>query len=498
MNKSIEEINEKIRTGTVRVVTAEEMPNIVKDVGTKEAVKEVDVVTTGTFGVMCSSGAFLNFGHSDPPIKMRKVFLNGVEAYTGIAAVDAYIGAAQTSKSRGMEYGGGYVIEDMISRREIEVKAESYGTDCYPLRNLETSITIDDLNQAVMLNPRNGYQRHDAATNSKKDAIYTYMGPLFPHFGNVSYSGSGLLSPLSNDPTYKTTGMGTRIFLGGAKGYIIGEGTQHDPDNGHGTLMVKGNLKEMDPDFIRGATIYRYGVSIYIGLGVPIPILNEDIAKSTSIEDKEIVTNLVDYGVQRREKPVLRKVTYEELKSGCIEFNGKEIKTFPMSSYHKAREVAEKLKEWIEKGDFELSMPVERLPVKGRMKNMRQTKIKPPVKHLMAKEVISANQEISIEEAAKVLIENEIDHLPIVLTDNKVVGIITSWDISKSVARGKFKRVSEIMTKKVVSVEPEDLADVAARKLEKYNISAMPVINKDGEIVGVISSGDLSKLIGKW
>jgi CBS domain-containing protein len=194
----------------------------------------------------------------------------------------------------------------------------------------------------------------------------------------------------------------------------------------------------------------------------------------------------------------LRKVTYEELKSGCIEFNGKKIKTFPMSSYYKAREVAEKLKEWIDKGDFELSMPVERLPVKGRLKNMRQTKIKPPVKHLMAKEVISVDQEISIEEAAKVLIENEIDHLPIVSRDNKVVGIITSWDISKSVAKGKFKRVSEIMTKKVVSVEPEDLADVAARKLEKYNISAMPVINKDGEIVGVISSGDLSKLIGKW
>ena len=498
MNKNIEEINEKIRTGTVRVVTAEEMPNIVKDVGTKEAVKEVDVVTTGTFGVMCSSGAFLNFGHSDPPIKMRKVFLNDIEAYTGIAAVDVYIGAAQSSKSRGMEYGGGHVIEDLISRREIEVRAESYGTDCYPLKNLETSITIDDLNQAVMLNPRNGYQRYNAATNSKEGTIYTYMGPLFPHFGNVSYSGSGLLSPLSNDPTYETIGMGTRIFLGGAKGCIIGEGTQHDPENGFGTLMVKGNLKEMSPDFIRGASIYRYGVSIYIGLGVPIPILNEDIAKSTSIEDKEIVTNLVDYGVQRREKPVLRKVTYEELKSGCIEFNGKKIKTFPMSSYHKAREVAEKLKEWIEKGDFELSMPVERLPVKGRLKNMRQTKIKPPVKHLMAKEVISVDQEISTEEAAKVLIENEIDHLPIVSRDNKVVGIITSWDISKSVARGKFGRVSEIMTKKVVSVEPEDLADVAARKLEKYKISAMPVINKDGEIVGVISSGDLSKLVGKW
>ncbi|MFW6128382.1 MAG: homocysteine biosynthesis protein, partial [Halobacteriota archaeon] len=128
--KSIEEINEKIKEGNVSVVTADKMKDFVEEVGAEQAAREVDVVTTGTFGAMCSSGAFLNFGHSDPPIKMQKVWLNDVEAYTGIAAIDAYIGATQVSETRGMEYGGAHVIEDFVKGKEVNLRAMSYGTDC--------------------------------------------------------------------------------------------------------------------------------------------------------------------------------------------------------------------------------------------------------------------------------------------------------------------------------------------------------------------------------
>ncbi len=108
--RTIDEINEKIRQGSVTVVTAEEMEEIVQSKGVDEAAKEVDVVTTGTFGAMCSSGAFFNFGHSDPPIKMEKVTLNGVDAYHGNAAVDCYIGATKMDPQRPFEYGGGHVL----------------------------------------------------------------------------------------------------------------------------------------------------------------------------------------------------------------------------------------------------------------------------------------------------------------------------------------------------------------------------------------------------
>ena len=93
--KTIADINEKIRSGQAIVVTAEEILDIVKEKGIKKAAQEVDVVTTGTFGPMCSSGAYFNIGHSKPRIKLGggRAYLNDVLAYTGFAAADIFIGA---------------------------------------------------------------------------------------------------------------------------------------------------------------------------------------------------------------------------------------------------------------------------------------------------------------------------------------------------------------------------------------------------------------------
>ena len=172
--KSLAEINERIRDGSARVVTAEEMPDIVDELGPAGAVREVDVVTTGTFGAMCSSGVFLNLGHSDPPIKISKALLNKVEAYGGVAAVDLFLGATQPSEDRGIEYGGAHVMEDLISGKQIEVDAIGASTDCYPQMELETSLRLEDFNQAIMVNPRNAYQRYNAATNSA-DQYHAYL-----------------------------------------------------------------------------------------------------------------------------------------------------------------------------------------------------------------------------------------------------------------------------------------------------------------------------------
>ena len=276
MEKTIDDINQKISNGDVCVITAEEMIELVDNKGPQIAAKEIDIVTTGTFGAMCSSGAFLNLGHSDPPIKMETLTLNGVEAYHGNAAVDCYIGATKMQPERPYEYGGGHVIEDLVAGKTIDVEASAYGTDCYPRKHVETEITIHDLNQAILCNPRNGYQRYNTAVNGRDEVIYTYMGKLLPNYGNATYSGAGSLSPLPNDPDYETIGIGTRIFLGGGVGYVIGEGTQHDPSNNFGTLMVKGDLKQMTEEYLKGASFTKYGTSLYVGIGIPIPILNRD------------------------------------------------------------------------------------------------------------------------------------------------------------------------------------------------------------------------------
>jgi len=304
------------------------------------------------------------------------------------------------------------------------------------------------------------------------------MGMLLPNFGNITFTGSGCLSPLSNDPEYRTIGLGTRIFLGGATGYVIGEGTQHNPEHGYATLMVKGNLKEMYPEYLKAACIQGYGVSLYVGIGIPIPILDQSLARATSIDDKDIVTKIIDFGVQRRDKPVVKEVTYAELKSGIVDINGQEIKTSSLSSFLKAKEIAEKLKKLIEKGEFLLSRPIETLPKKGKLKPMKQTNGITLVRYVMSKAEI-VGKETNIEEAARTILKKRINHLSVVSEEGKLIGIVTSWDISKAVALGKFGKVEEIMTRKVITANPNDPIDIAARKLEQHEISALPVVTSE-------------------
>lgn len=506
--KTIKEINQKIKNGDAVVLTAAEMTQYVEENGLKNAAEEVDVVTTGTFGAMCSSGAFLNFGHSDPPIKMNRTFLNNVEAYSGLAAVDAYIGATQLNKNPqiGMDYGGSHLIEDIIKGKEIELVVEAYGTDCYPLKEVETLIDIDSLNQATMINPRNCYQNYAVATNSTDETLYTYMGTLLPNYGNVSYSSAGQLSPLINDPYFETIGLGTRIFLCGGEGYVIGEGTQHSteverrngvPVGSAGTLMLMGDMKKMSSDFVRGATMQKYGPTLYVGAGIPIPILNEDIAKRTAISDEDITCRIIDYGVPRRSRPFIKETNYKELKTGKIELNGMEIKTSPLSSYKKAEEVANELKDWINKGKFFLTEPVNHIPSKGYTVNPLEIK-KPSilVKNLESKPVIIAHPTDEISDVAKKLVENNINHLPVVDNEGKLMGIVTSWDIANAIAKGKVK-LKDVMTKKVVIAREDEPVDVIARRIDKYEISGLPIVDKNNKVKGMITAEDISRLIGE-
>ncbi|KXB04679.1 hypothetical protein AKJ50_02130 [candidate division MSBL1 archaeon SCGC-AAA382A13] len=495
VNKSISEINERIKRGDAVVVTAEEMTDIVEEKGEVKAAKEIDVVTTGTFGAMCSSGAWLNFGHSDPPIKLNRAWLNDVEAYTSGAAVDAYIGATELSETERMEYGGAHVIEDIIEGKEIELRGTAYGTDCYPRKEIETTLTKNDLNQAVLCNPRNAYQTYNAATNSRNETIHTYMGTLLPEFGNVTFSGAGELNPLTNDPNYETIGPGTRIFLGGAKGHIFWEGTQHNPKEGFGTIMTVGDLKEMSSEYIRGVTVRNYGVSLFVGVGIPIPVINEGVARSTGVSDEDITTNIVDYGIPRRDKPKIREVTYKELKSGQVNIKGDDKPVSPLSSLKKAKEISKVLKDWIKNEKFLLSEPIESLSRDRDFKPMKQTSAPPIAKDLMTANVVTVRPEDSIESAAKVFAEKGFDHLPVVNEENKLVGIVTSWDVAVALGKGREK-ISEILTSKVITALEDEPADSIAQKLQKHNISGVPVVNSKKQVRGIVTSEDLSQLIG--
>jgi uncharacterized protein (DUF39 family) len=380
MTKTIQEINEKIRQGKAVVYTAEEIIGVVKNKGLKQAAVEVDVVTTGTFGPMCSSGAYFNMGHTKPRIKIGggKATLNDVPAYTGFAAVDLFIGATAVAEDDPLNkvfpgkffYGGGHVIEDLVAGRDIRLTASAYGTDCYPRRALDTWIRLEDMNEAVLFNMRN----YNVAVNLSDRVIYTYMGVLQPRMRNANYCTAGQLSPLLNDPLYRTVGVGTRIFLGGGEGFVVSHGTQHNPgvkrtERGvpkipAGTLSVTGNLKKMSPRWLRGASFVGYGVTLTVGVGLPIPILDEEILNFATVSDKDLVAPVVDYSkaYPQCQPEILGEVTVAQLKSGEIMVDGKKVITAGLSSYARAREIALTLKKWIEAGTFLLTEPVASLP----------------------------------------------------------------------------------------------------------------------------------------
>lgn len=373
--KTWDEINARIASGEAVVMTAEEFGSLAADEGLKAAARKVDVVTTGTFGPMCSSGVVLNFGHADPPIRMGEITLNDVDAYGGLAAVDTYLGVTQPSRTKGIEYGGAHVIEDLLRGKAVRLRAWSHGTDCYPRTEIDTWVTLDDLNQAYFFNPRNAYQNYAVAVNTSDRTIHTYLGTLLPHLGNATFCSAGALSPLLNDPTYRTIGVGSRIFVAGAPGYVAWEGTQHNPNQERdehgvpvgpaGTLAVIADLKQASAEFFSAATFTGYGASAFMGIGVPIPVLDEDIAETLALTDADLTATIVDYGVARRSRPSLGRVTYAQLRTGEIEIHGKRVQTGPISSLSKARRIASELKTWIAERGFTLTQPLQLLPQPG-------------------------------------------------------------------------------------------------------------------------------------
>ncbi|MBL7215519.1 MAG: homocysteine biosynthesis protein [Phycisphaerae bacterium] len=392
--KTYKQINERIESGKAVVLTADEIIDYVDKKGLAAAAKEVDVVTTATFGPMCSSGCFLNFGHSKPKIRMSEALIQDVLVYTGIAAVDVYLGATQLRHGDPanmyypgeFRYGGGHVIEDLIAGKSLQLFALSYGTDCYPLREIRTYFTLHDLNQAIMVNPRNCYQNYNVAINNSDRTIYTYMGRLEPNRKNANYCSAGQLSPLLNDPYYETIGVGTCVWLAGAHGHVYSEGTQHAgqckrtpggvPTGGAGTLALTADMKQMKKEFVRGVSFPGYGVSLALGVGIPIPILNEEILKRTCVRDRDIVAPVIDYSSdypQNTGKTVCQ-VNYEQLRSGEIEIDGKKVQVGSLSSYYKALEIANLLADEIRRGDFQLVKPIAALSKDEAMKPLVKRK----------------------------------------------------------------------------------------------------------------------------
>ena len=371
--RTIAEINDKISRGRAVVWTVDEVKAKVPQLGVAEVAKQVDVVTTGTFEPMESSGAIINLGHTDPPIKIRQCWLDGIPAYAAFGAVDLYLGATATAdyslqdtdpELRDMvsEKGGGHVIEDLIAGRAVQLKAIGQKTDCYPRGMWENAITKNNINQFYLFNPRNLYQNFLVGVNGGDRPLYTYLGILQPRLGNAVYSNPGAISPLLNDPDLTTVGIGSKIFLGGGIGYIAWEGTQHfplqkrlpnrTPIGPAATVALVGDAKQMDARWVRGCYFRNYGASMMLGVGVALPVTAAKVIESCGVLDRDIVAPVIDFSIPRRVRPTFGLVSYEQLQKGHVTIDTKSVKVAPLASKYLSLKVARELKEWIDTGNL--------------------------------------------------------------------------------------------------------------------------------------------------
>ena len=105
-------------------------------------------------------------------------------------------------------------------------------------------------------------------------------------------------------------------------------------------------------------------------------------------------------------------------------------------------------------------------------------------------------EDASIEEASKVMIDNKVTHLPVVDGKGALAGIVTAWDISKAVAF-KYAYLDQIMSRNVMTIRMCDTVEAAASKMEKHDISALPVIDDSQRVLGIVTSDSMGKLIGE-
>jgi len=378
VQRSISEINAKIRQGQAQALTVSEVKQRVAVEGEgaiAHIAATVDVITSGTFEPMESTGAFLNIGHTDPPIKIRQCWLDDVPAYAGLGAVDLYLGATMLQdglEGESQERGGGHVIERLIAGQGVTLRATGHVTDCYPRASWETTIRAETINQFYLFNPRNLYQNFIVGVNGSDRPLHTYLGVLQPGLGNAVYSNPGALSPLLNDPDLTGVGIGTKIFLGGGVGYVAWEGTQHfplqkrlpnrTPIGPAATVALIGDAKQMSPDWVRGCYFKHYGPSIMLGVGVPLAVLDEEVVARCAVQDAEIVAPVMDFSIPRRVRPTFGLVSYGQLKSGRITIEGQSVRTAPLASLYRSQQVADCLKAWIMAGEFTLTEAVAPLP----------------------------------------------------------------------------------------------------------------------------------------
>ena len=297
--RSIIEINERIAKGDAIVLTAQETCDIVKG-GENLTIKDVDVVTTATRAIMSGTYAILSFPIAEPCsfIRANRVWINGVPTSIGpcpnerLGIVDLMVFGTSHSRENS-DYGGGHLFRDLVEGKEVQVEAETDKGNSFT-RALE----LGDIPYARIFSTRNAFKNYVAFVNPRSAPLSTIFSAIDfpPNLMYATVSGCGQLNPIKNDPNLETIGIGTRILIDGAQGFVIGTGTRSMASRPN--LLGLADMHQMNPEYM-GGFVTSAGPECIGSWAVPIPVLNESLLENIKKLDKDIQLPIMDVNVRQ-------------------------------------------------------------------------------------------------------------------------------------------------------------------------------------------------------
>lgn len=292
--RTFAQIRDRIKRNEAVVLTAEDICNRVR-AGETINFNDVDVVTTATRGIMSGTYAVLSFSVAQPNTFMRAkcVWLNGVPAHVGpcpnerIGVLDMIVYGTAHSRSD-PKYGGGHLFKDLVEGKTITVEVETIEG-----QNIRTGTTLSEIPHARLFATRHAFKNYLAFVNPKTDAISSifHAANFEGNLGEATFCGCGELNPIKNDPHFATIGIGTRVLINGAEGFVSGSGTRSSPDKPN--LAGFADMHDMTPEYM-GGFLTSAGPEIINTWAVPIPVLNQHILDNITKIDSDLKLTIVD------------------------------------------------------------------------------------------------------------------------------------------------------------------------------------------------------------
>ena len=303
------EIQEKIDRGDVVILTAQEICDRVRQ-GETFDLCDIDVVTTATSALMSGTYAVLSFKVAEPDTftTASKVWINSVPAQVGpcpnerIGILDLIVMGTQASKTN-PGYGAGDLFRDLVRGEQVLVEILTDDN-----RTLTCSTTLTQIPHAMLHSSRNAFKNYLAFVNPGKTAVSTifHSDKMNGNYEEMTFCGCGELNPLENDPELKTIGIGTKVLINGAEGFVTGPGTRSSAEKPN--LSGIADMHQMNPEFLGGFKT-GHGPDIITTWAVAIPVLDRDMLTHILKTDAQIPLKVVDVRTRRQ----ISEITYGDV-----------------------------------------------------------------------------------------------------------------------------------------------------------------------------------------